>query len=478
MQYLITPLLEVLNPTNTVSRNRLLSFAIGNMEAEIYNCLIAKHVYYNNQGKLHEGGWFYSTVMDLHLSSGYAEDAQKTAIRHLIKHGLIESELKGLPAKRYFRIIPDVDKLTSLIDSGQEVQDAIAQRYKDDLEKRSKRRRNKKKGIIEITAEETSPEAVKETATEYSRVVASPQSVEAARNGVYGDSSPVSDRDSCNDTEENMSKAVTNLHLSAGVDDSDSVRVIGNSSDICSETDFCAQNPCSVGYGGTSSPTAPRETKDNKNQSDFFSNPSFLHSAPEENFSEDGIEGQAAVKELSFLEILAAMGLDVEYWHYLYTRDPTSEKDLLCVDEVDRKTKTLHIPESLRRNKNAVMTALRFLSAYGNYAYDDDVKPTSIKPFLDITLNMICDMIMADSFTHNGRTVGYSEVLETMNELIREDYLYDFILNFQAEWNKILREDSAKENQIRNRSAYMKSCLWDWLKRWKIEEYNLLASLE
>lgn len=408
----------------------------------------------------------------MHLSSGYAEDAQKTAIRHLIKHGLIESELKGLPAKRYFKIIHDVEKLTSLIESGQEVQDAIAQRYDDDLEKRSKRRRNKKKGIIEITAEETSPEAVKETATD------SVQSVEAARNGDYSDSSPVSDRDSCNDTEENMSKAVTNLHLSAGVDDTDSVRVVGNSGDICSETAFCVQNPCSVGYGGTSSPTAPRETKDNKNQSDFFSNPSFLHSAPEKNFSEDGIEGQASVKELSFLEILAAMGLDIEYWHYLYTRDPTSEKDLLCVDEVDRSTKTLHIPEDLRRDKNAVMTALRFLAAYGNYAYDDDVKPTSIKLFLDITLNMICDMIMADSFTHNGRTVGYSEVLETMNELIREDYLYDFILNFQAEWNKILREDSAKGNQIRNSSAYMKSCLWDWLKRWKIEEYNLLASLE
>lgn len=265
MQYLITPLLEVLNPTNTVSRNRLLSFAIGNMEAEIYNCLIAKHVYYNNQGKLHEGGWFYSTVKDLHLSSGYAEDAQKTAIRHLIKHGLIESELKGLPAKRYFKIIPDVEKLTSLIESGQEVQDAIAQRYDDDLEKRSKRRRNKKKGIIEITAEETSPEAVKETATD------SAQSIEAARNGDYGDSTPVSDRDSYNNiTEENMSKAVTNLHLSAGVDDSDSVRVVGNSGDICSETAFCAQNPCSVGYGGTSSPAAPRETKDIKNQSDFF----------------------------------------------------------------------------------------------------------------------------------------------------------------------------------------------------------------
>ncbi|MGN0586590.1 MAG: hypothetical protein ACI4JF_04825, partial [Oscillospiraceae bacterium] len=452
MQYIITPLLEVLNPTNTVSRNRLLSFAIGNVEAEIYNCLIAKHVYYNNQGKLHEGGWFYSTVMDLHLSSGYAEDAQKTAIRHLIKHGLIESELKGLPAKRYFRIIPDVDKLTSLIDSGEQIQDAIAQRYKDDLEKRSKRRKNKKKRIIEITAEETSPEAVKETATD------SAQSVEAARNGDYGDSSPVSDRDSYNNsTEENISKAVANLHLSASVDDSDSVRVIGNSGDICSDTDFCAQNSCSAEYGGTRSTETPRETKDNKNQSDFFIDPSFHHSTREENFLADGIEEPTANKKLSFLEVLAELGLDLEDWHYTYTRDPTSEKDLLCVDEVDRRTKTLQIPESLRSDRNAVMTALRFLAAYGNYAYDDDMKPTDIKPFMDITLKMLCELIMSDSFTHNGRIVGYEEVLETLNELLREDYLYEFILNFQQEWNRILREDSGKH--IRNSTAYMKSCL-------------------
>lgn len=441
MQYLITPLLEVLNPTNTVSRNRLLSFAIGNVEAEIYNCLIAKHVYYNNQGKLHEGGWFYSTVMDLHLSSGYAEDAQKTAIRHLIKHGLIESELKGLPAKRYFRIIPDTDKLSSLIESGQEVQNAIAQRYKDEIEKRSKRRRNKKRGIIEI-----SPETVQADVCSSEKICS-----------------------------EDKSKAVTNPNSVSGVDDTDSVRVVGNSGNIFSETAFCAQNPYSVGYGGTSSPAAPRETKDNKNQSNFFYNPSFLYSAPEENFSEDGIEGQATVKELSFLEILAAMGLDLEDWFFYYSRDPTSEKDLLCVDEVNRRTKTLHIPEGLRSDKNAVMTALRFLAAYGNYAYDDDVKPTSIKPFLDITLKMLCELIMSDSFMHNGRAVGYSEVLDTLNELIREDHLYEFILSFQYEWGRILREDGGR---IRSRTAYMKSCLWDWLKRWKIEEYNLLASLD
>ncbi len=99
-----------------------------------------------------------------------------------------------------------------------------------------------------------------------------------------------------------------------------------------------------------------------------------------------------------------------------------------------------------------------------------------IKSFMDITLKMLCEMITADSFLCGGRTIGYSEVLETLNELIREDYLYEFIVNFKQEWDRILREDSGKH--IRNSSAYMKSCLWDWLKRWKIEEYNLLASLE
>lgn len=40
--------------------------------------------------------------MDLHLSSGYAEDAQKTAIRHLIKNGLIESELEKRSKRRTY----------------------------------------------------------------------------------------------------------------------------------------------------------------------------------------------------------------------------------------------------------------------------------------------------------------------------------------------------------------------------------------
>ena len=426
MQYLITSLLEVLNPTNTVSRNRLLSFAIGNAEAEIYNCLIAKHVYYNNLGKLTEGGWFYSTVKDLHLSSGYAEDAQKTAIRHLIKHGLIESELKGLPAKRYFRIIPDADKLASLLRSGEEAQEAIALKYDEELEKRKKRRYNRKHRLVEVTAFD------------------SVQSV----------------------PDDEKSKAVTNLDSVSGVDDTDSARFIGNSGDIS------AENACSADYWGTRSSEARGKTKDNKNQSNCFSNLSFSPHACDEKFLNDGMKAES---KLSFLEILSAMGLDIDDWHYIYTRDPTSEMDLIYVDEEERRTKTLHIPESLRSDRGYVLTALQYLSAYSNYAFDDDMKPMSNKNFIDITLKMLTEFIMADSLRFNGQIIGYKEVLDTLNSLIRENSLYDFILSFQYEWGRILREDGGR---IRSRTAYMKGCLWDWLKRWKIEEYNLLASLD
>ena len=303
MQYLITSLLEVLNPTNTVSRNRLLSFAIGNAEAEIYNCLIAKHVYYNNLGKLTEGGWFYSTVMDLHLSSGYAEDAQKTAIRHLIKHGLIESELKGLPAKRYFRIIPDAEKLASLLRSGEEAQEAIALKYDEELEKRKKRRYNRKHRLIEVTASD------------------SVQSV----------------------PDDEKTKAVTNLNFVSGVDDPDSARHIGNSSDNFVSSSFSTENTCSADYWGTRSAEARSKTKDNKNQSNCFSDPSFSPHACDEKFLNDGMKTES---KLSFLEILSAMGLDLDDWHYIYTRDPTSEMDLIYIDEEERRIKTLHIPES------------------------------------------------------------------------------------------------------------------------------------
>ena len=349
-----------------------------------------------------------------------------------IKHGLIESELKGLPAKRYFRIIPDADKLASLLRLGEEAQEVIALKYDEELEKRKKRRYNRKHRLVEVTA--------------FDSVQSGP-----------GDE---------------KSKAVTNLNSVSGADESDSARLIGNSGDNSVSNSFSAENTCSADYGGTRSGEARGKTKDNKNQSNCFSNHSFSPYACDEKNLNDGMKTES---KLSFLEILSAMGLDLDNWHYIYTHDPTSEMDLIYIDEKERRTKTLHIPESFRSDSSYVLTALQYLSAYSNYAFDDDMKPMPNKNFIDITLKMLTEFIMADSFRFNGQIIGYKEVLDTLNCLIRENLLYDFIFSFQYEWERILKEKA--DSSIRNKAAYMKVCLWDWLKRWKIEEYNQLVGL-
>jgi len=272
--------------------------------------------------------------------------------------------------------------------------------------------------------------------------------------------------------DDEKSKAVTNLNSVSGADESNSARLIGNSSDNSVSNSFSAENACSADYGGTRSADARGKTKDNKNQSNCFSNHSFSPYACDEKILNDGMKTES---KLSFLEILSAMGLDLDDWHYIYTRDPTSEMDLIYIDEEERRTKTLHIPESFRSDSSYVLTALQYLSAYSNYAFDDDMKPMPNKNFIDITLKMLTEFIMADSLRFNGQIIGYKEVLDTLNGLIRENSLYDFILSFQYEWKKILREKT--ESSIRNKAAYMKVCLWDWLKRWIIEEYNQLVGL-
>lgn len=461
MQYIIAPLLEILNPTNTVSRNRLLSFAIGNAEAEIYNCLIAKHVYYNNLGKLFEGGWFYSTVMDLHLSSGYAEDAQRNAIRHLIKHGLIESELKGIPAKRFFRIIPDVDKLNSLINSGEEIQQAIAQRYKNDIEKRSQRRKNTKRKYIEVTEDsihecpaaessdtikedttpETSSENVMETAAD------SAQSVDAACNVDCGDSSQVGDTDSF-------------------------IGSIGACNACELNQPFYASFSCSPEYRGTSPPYIGMETKDKINQRNFFEYQSFNPSASVEKFSavERTNDGVMKRQSISFLNILEMLGFDTEECEHYFGFVPKCEADLYEFSDEDRISTRLTLSKAFRCDRKALIAALKFLCGYSYYGTPD----SSVRRFMDITLGMMADLVASDSFKFNGASVSYADVIDTINEIVHEHSLYEFIIDFYYEWEKILRENV----KIRNRTSYMKTCMWNWMKRWKIEEYNMLAELE
>ena len=131
---------QMLNPSNTLTVNRLLAHAIGLSEAVIYAALISKCSYYERNGMLDDDGWFYSTVPDLEASTALSEYQQKRCIKNLLESGLIESKNRGLPAKRCFRIIEDIELISNLISQGEKKQLSIKPAAVQSYEKKRKNR--------------------------------------------------------------------------------------------------------------------------------------------------------------------------------------------------------------------------------------------------------------------------------------------------------------------------------------------------
>ena len=97
--------LNLFNSGNSISVNRPLAHALGVNAAILYGALLGKHLYYLQHDMLKEDGWFYSTIADLQESTSLTRRQQERGIDTLVKAELIETGVKGLPARRYFRII-------------------------------------------------------------------------------------------------------------------------------------------------------------------------------------------------------------------------------------------------------------------------------------------------------------------------------------------------------------------------------------
>lgn len=158
--YSLSAIIQLLNPDNTISAHRMLAHAIGMTETIIYSALISKQTYYSQKGMLLEGGWFYSTSYDLQESTTFGIKAQRTAIKHLIEHGMIESEYKGLPAKRYFKIVDDTENLMRLIDEGTVISQNIVSCSKEKISEKSQSRNGKQsEKTVHTDTPKTEPQA-------------------------------------------------------------------------------------------------------------------------------------------------------------------------------------------------------------------------------------------------------------------------------------------------------------------------------
>lgn len=103
----ISPLYDLLRANGSIVINKNFIHGIGLNEAIIYSELLSKFDYFETRNQLQYDKAFFNTVDDLYLSTGIADRAQRTAIKNLVRLGLLANTTKGIPPKRYFKLCFD-----------------------------------------------------------------------------------------------------------------------------------------------------------------------------------------------------------------------------------------------------------------------------------------------------------------------------------------------------------------------------------
>lgn len=97
-------LFELLRNDGSIVINKKLAKGIGLHQAIMYSELISKYLYFSKRGKLKEG-YFFNTVENMEQDTCLSDYQQREAVCKLKDLGLIDYKVKGIPPKRYFKII-------------------------------------------------------------------------------------------------------------------------------------------------------------------------------------------------------------------------------------------------------------------------------------------------------------------------------------------------------------------------------------
>ena len=135
---------DLIRADGSIVINKNLCHGIGTYETIVYSELLSRYNYFNIKEELDEDGFFYNTVDDFELATTLNGKEQKKSIDKLSKLGLIQTKLKGIPAKRYFKIIDDLSILLSYIEQGKENMKLIIEKQQKEKERLAKRKEESK----------------------------------------------------------------------------------------------------------------------------------------------------------------------------------------------------------------------------------------------------------------------------------------------------------------------------------------------
>ena len=107
-------IIDLLRSDGSIVVNKRLAKAIGLMEAVVYSELVSMYKYWASREKLIDGEWFFCTDDNLSENTTIPKNTVRRKVTELVKLGLIEKELKGLPAKIHYRITDKIFEVLGL----------------------------------------------------------------------------------------------------------------------------------------------------------------------------------------------------------------------------------------------------------------------------------------------------------------------------------------------------------------------------
>lgn len=107
---------KLLSHNNYIIVNKELMHLIGLDETILLGELCNESIYWEERDSL-DDGYFYSTLENVEKATTFKPKKQKKLLDHLVELKLINVKIKGLPAKRYIKILED--GLNKLVQNGQ-----------------------------------------------------------------------------------------------------------------------------------------------------------------------------------------------------------------------------------------------------------------------------------------------------------------------------------------------------------------------
>ena len=121
----LSPIYDLIRADGSIIINKNLRYALGLNESIIYSELLSKFNYFCIREQLSEDGYFFNTVDNLLLDTGFDSRSQRTSIKRLKDFGLIDYKVNGMPPKRYFKIIDDTQIILSFIENGRQKREEL-----------------------------------------------------------------------------------------------------------------------------------------------------------------------------------------------------------------------------------------------------------------------------------------------------------------------------------------------------------------